>query len=81
MNKLSLDSRRASPATWRNLVLGLSLVGAVILCFSPALPGDFLWDDDLHITANPTIVGPLGLNEIWTTAAANYFPLVLTNFW
>ena len=81
MNELSSESRRASPATWRNLLLGLGLVGAVILCFSPALPGDFLWDDDLHITANPTIVGPLGLKEIWTTAAANYFPLVLTNFW
>src|SRR5207253_2550297 len=30
---------------------------------------------------NPRIIGPQGLAEIWTTAAANYFPLVLTNFW
>lgn len=81
MNELSLESRRAAHEHWRNLVFGLGLVGAVILCFSSALPGDFLWDDDLHITANPTIIGPLGLKEIWTTAAANYFPLVLTNFW
>ena len=81
MNKLPSESQRSFHGRWRNLVLGLGLVAAVVLCFSPALPGDFLWDDDLHITANPTIVGPLGLKEIWTTAAANYFPLVLTNFW
>jgi tetratricopeptide (TPR) repeat protein len=81
MNEPSSESQRSGQDRWRNLVFGLVLVAAVVLCFSPALPGDFLWDDDLHITANPTIVGPLGLKEIWTTAAANYFPLVLTNFW
>jgi len=81
MNEPSSESQRSGQGRWRNLVLGLGLVAAVVLCFSPALPGDFLWDDDLHITVNPTIVGPLGLKEIWTTAAANYFPLVLTNFW
>ena len=81
MNEQPLESPRSFRGRWRNLVFGLGLVAAVVLCFSPALPGDFLWDDDLHITANPTIVGPLGLKEIWTTAAANYFPLVLTNFW
>ena len=81
MNEPSSESQRSGQGRWRNLVFGLGLVTAVVLCFSPALPGDFLWDDDLHITANPTIVGPLGLKEIWTTAAANYFPLVLTNFW
>ncbi|MCX6932915.1 MAG: O-GlcNAc transferase, partial [Verrucomicrobia bacterium] len=81
MNEPSSELQRSGQGRWRNLVFGLGLVTAVVLCFSPALPGDFLWDDDLHITANPTIVGPLGLKEIWTTAAANYFPLVLTNFW
>ena len=81
MNEPSSESQRSGQGRWRNLFFGLGLVTAVVLCFSPALPGDFLWDDDLHITANPTIVGPLGLKEIWTTAAANYFPLVLTNFW
>jgi len=65
----------------RSLLWGFALVAAVILAYLGVLPGEFLWDDDLHVTANPTIVGPLGLREIWTTAAANYFPLVLTNFW
>ena len=53
----------------------------VVIAYLGAVSGEFLWDDDLHVTANPTIIGPLGLKEIWTTAAANYFPLVLTNFW
>ncbi len=65
----------------RPLVLAAVLIGAVVAAYALSLRGDFLWDDDLHITANPTIVGPLGLKEIWTTSRANYFPLVLTNFW
>jgi hypothetical protein len=56
-------------------------VGCILAAFFPALSGGFIWDDNTHLTANPCIVGPLGLREIWTTAAANYFPLVLTNFW
>ena len=63
------------------MALGALLVIAVVAAYWSSLRGEFLWDDDLHITANPTIVGPLGLKEIWTTARANYFPLVLTNFW
>ncbi len=65
----------------RPSVLAALLIGAIVAAYAPSLRGDFLWDDDLHITANPTIVGPLGLKEIWTTSRANYFPLVLTNFW
>src|SRR5438105_1347104 len=64
----------------RSFALGLALLVALALAYAFALRGDFLWDDDLHVTANPTIIGPLGLKEIWTTARANYFPLVLTNF-
>ena len=74
------------PASLRALgarpwVRGLVLAIVVVVAYLGAIRGEFLWDDDLHVTANPTIIGPLGLKEIWTTAAANYFPLVLTNFW
>lgn len=65
----------------RSLVLGAALVVVIVAAYAFSLRGEFLWDDDLHITANPTIIGPLGLKEIWTSARANYFPLVLTNFW
>ena len=65
----------------RTLAAAAVLIVAIVAAYCGALRGDFLWDDDLHVTANPTIIGPLGLKEIWTTARANYFPLVLTNFW
>jgi tetratricopeptide (TPR) repeat protein len=71
----------ARPLFARPLVRGFVLVAIVVIAYLGAIHGEFLWDDDLHVTANPTIIGPLGLKEIWTTAAANYFPLVLTNFW
>ncbi|MDO8540430.1 MAG: tetratricopeptide repeat protein [Opitutaceae bacterium] len=61
--------------------LAAALVAAVAVAYLRSAYGEFIWDDDLHVTANPTIIGPLGLKEIWTTARANYFPLVLTNFW
>jgi len=71
----------AHPGRGWTVALGAFLVVAILAAYAASLRGEFLWDDDLHITANPTIIGPLGLTEIWTTARANYFPLVLTNFW
>jgi tetratricopeptide (TPR) repeat protein len=57
------------------------LVVLIILAYLPVWRAGFVWDDDTHLTANPCVVGPLGLKEIWTTSSANYFPLVLTTFW
>lgn len=54
---------------------------ATVSAFWPALHGGFIWDDDVHLTANPSIIGPQGLKEIWTTSAAVYYPLTLTTFW
>lgn len=69
------------PARLRSVAFALALAAALAAAYAASLRGAFLWDDDLHITANPTVVGPLGLKEIWTSAKALYFPLVLTNFW
>ena len=57
------------------------LVLAVLLIYLPVLQAGFIWDDDDHVTANPCIIGPLGLKEIWTTDHARYYPLVTTTFW
>ncbi len=62
-------------------VRGLLLVFAVVLAYQPVWHAGFIWDDDVNITENPCIVGPLGLKEIWTTGAAWYYPLVSTTFW
>jgi tetratricopeptide (TPR) repeat protein len=63
---------------WVGAVL---LVAAVAAAYAPVWHAGFVWDDDLHLTANPHIVGPLGLKQIWTTPEANYFPLVLSHLW
>jgi tetratricopeptide (TPR) repeat protein len=57
------------------------LVALIVLVYLPVRHAGFIWDDDTHLTANPCIVGPLGFADIWTSPAANYFPLVLTTFW
>jgi protein O-mannosyl-transferase len=59
---------------------GAVLFALAFVAYLPALRAGFIWDDDTHLTANRTVIGPLGLREIWTTPAANYFPLVLTAF-
>ncbi|HUB66116.1 MAG TPA: hypothetical protein VL981_01370, partial [Candidatus Methylacidiphilales bacterium] len=73
----------ASMPTWFNLnwFLGSILVLAVILTYTPVWWTGFVWDDTPFIVANPCIVGPLGLKEIWTTSAADICPLTLTVFW
>ena len=60
---------------------GSILFLAVILAYGPVWQAGFIWDDDIHVTSNPCIVGPLGLKEIWTTGAASICPLVFTTFW
>jgi len=62
-------------------MLAAALVLAVLLAYLPVRTAGFIWDDDAHLTENPCIIGPLGFGEIWTSAEANYFPLVLTNLW
>jgi protein O-mannosyl-transferase len=65
---------------WRPYA-GLMLVAATIIAYRHVLHAGFIWDDEMHVTNNPCIVGPLGLVQIWTTRAARYFPLTLTSFW
>jgi protein O-mannosyl-transferase len=59
---------------------GLILMLSVALTYTTVWRAGFIWDDDNHLTANPCIVGPLGLKEIWTTRAADICPLVFTTF-
>ena len=77
---MSLPAAAPPPAA-RTVALGALLVVAVVAVYAGTLTHEFIWDDDLHVAANPTIIGPLGLKEIWSSSRANYFPLVLTNFW
>jgi tetratricopeptide (TPR) repeat protein len=73
--------RRSPSRSRRDWLWGLILVLAVILTYQPVWQAGFIWDDDRLVTANPCIVGPLGLKAIWTTSAADICPLTLTTFW
>jgi tetratricopeptide (TPR) repeat protein len=63
------------------LALALTLSALVIVAYAPVWNAGFIWDDDAHLTQNVCVIGPAGLTEIWTTAEATYYPLVLTTFW
>ena len=71
----------ATPWRSRDWFWGSILLLAVFLVYLPVWWAGFIWDDDFVVTANPVIVGPLGLKEIWTTRAADICPLTLTTFW
>lgn len=75
--------RDNTPTSWQrdDWFWALLLILAIFAVYSPVWSAGFIWDDDDHVTRNPTIIGPLGLKEIWTTSAARYYPLVLTTFW
>jgi len=58
------------------------IIVAVALVYLPALHADFVWDDELLITANPLLRDLSGLVEIWTGGrTADYYPLTNTIFW
>ena len=65
----------------RNWFSGLILIFLAIVVYTPIWKAGFVWDDKLILTANPCIVGPLGLRDIWSTSAADICPLTLTTFW
>lgn len=65
----------------RNWFWALLLIAFVFIAYAQVFRAGFIWDDESHLTQNPSVVGPLGLKEVWTTARAVYYPLVLTTFW
>ena len=60
------------------------LVLAGLWIYSPAYHGDWLWDDDVLLTANPTVQsGTLAsLVKLWLNPdGIDYFPLSYTLLW
>jgi protein O-mannosyl-transferase len=68
---------------WKSPGLGAALIVLLIVAaYLPALCGGFIWDDDDHLTANPAMTAPHGLQMIWSSlAVSRYYPLTLTSFW
>jgi len=60
-----------------------ALLVLVLLAYLPALGAGFIWDDDDHVTENPTLRTVDGLRRIWLEIGAvpQYYPVVHTTFW
>jgi tetratricopeptide (TPR) repeat protein len=65
----------------RSWFWALLLAASVFVAYSQVFGAGYIWDDESHLTRNLCVIGPFGLKEIWTTAQAVYYPLVLTTFW
>lgn len=82
MNSESVEDPRRLPKTDR-LIGAAVLLAATLLCYLPALRGDFIWDDDRHVSQNQTLRSTRGLMDIWMRrgATVQYYPLTHTSFW
>ena len=69
---------------WRqSLCWWLVAASGLLVVYGPALHGGFLWDDDVHISANEALRSGLGLARIWFEpgAVCQYYPLSFSAFW
>ncbi len=64
-------------------LLGAGLVLLTLIAYSRATQCGYIWDDNFHVTENPTLRDLNGLHRIWTDVSATpqYYPLVHTSFW
>jgi tetratricopeptide (TPR) repeat protein len=61
---------------------GAALLLLVLACYAPALDGDWVWDDEAHVTREG-LRSLDGLRRIWTELGATqqYYPLTHSAFW
>jgi tetratricopeptide (TPR) repeat protein len=88
-NALAIDPQRSTPGPARSSARssadawrGLLLLGLTLAVYWPALLGDYVWDDDAHIT-KAALRSLDGLHRIWTELGATqqYYPLLHSAFW
>ena len=77
-------SPASSRSTWSAADVGFAalLLIATLLAYMPALEGEFLLDDPVHVTS-PELRSFDGLRKIWTEVGATqqYYPVLHTAFW
>ncbi|MGE0606884.1 MAG: tetratricopeptide repeat protein [Pirellulales bacterium] len=67
--------------SWKFWLQVALLLAAVVVAYGPAVSGEFIWDDDTHLTRN-ILTRQDGLYRIWFTAdEPNYWPLTWTSYW
>ena len=70
-------------ARWEVLLLqGALIVLACLWIYTPVYHGEWLWDDDYLITANPAMRSVDGLWRLWfAPSTADFLPLTLSSLW
>ena len=68
---------------WKSRSAGAALIMLLtVVAYFPALHCGFIWDDADHLTENPVMTAPHGLQMIWSSLAfSRYYPLTLTTYW
>jgi len=63
--------------------LSLLLIAVTLTAYLPALPGQFVWDDNTYVTDNLSLHSLKGLAQIWFVPGSTpqYYPLSFTSFW
>ena len=72
-----------APWRWQAMMPGLVIVLLVVVAYLPALHGQFIWDDDFHVTKSIPLRSLTGLWRIWFVPGATqqYYPLTHSSFW
>jgi len=68
---------------WRAVLPPMAFLLLVVIAYLPALHGQFIWDDDAHVTKCEPLRTLAGLGRIWFEPGATqqYYPLTWTSFW
>lgn len=72
-----------SRASWLvPLAIGLGLFAATFAAHFPATRAGYIWDDNLSLYDNPSVISPHGLYRSWfTTHNIDYWPLTTSMYW
>jgi protein O-mannosyl-transferase len=80
-NKDLIGADQVGPARWM-VSRALLLLVMVVVAYLPAMRGQFIWDDDAHVT-KPELRSAHGLYRVWFEVGATqqYYPLLHSAFW
>jgi tetratricopeptide (TPR) repeat protein len=91
MNRKQISSRHQTletaswlPSAWnQEWIRGVFLLLITLIAYQQTWHAGYIWDDNFHVTGNPTLRDLHGLWRIWSEIAATpqYYPLVHTSFW
>jgi tetratricopeptide (TPR) repeat protein len=64
------------------VAVGAVIVILAVICYWPALHGEFIFDDDATLTGNALVQAPDGLKIFWTsTQQMDFWPVTYSTLW